>query len=708
MSTDRLEVYIGPHGSHHGIGSAGYPVRELGQAMQLVRGRRAPGQQAIIWVLPGVYRIPETLELGPDDSHTTIAATGGDVVFDGSAEIEGWCELVVRGRTVWSAPAPSRRFVSLYVDGTRRARPRFPRTGDLRIERQAGLDVAGDFDGTLFDGADRFRFVDGDIPELAEPDEVEVVVPHFWVQERMPIAAIDRAAREIVSTRRSIFALRDDAAQRFARYWLDNVGEAFGDEPGEWYLDRAGTVSGSAEPRLLYAPMPGETLEDAVISVPAIDSFVRVVGDPGVGRPVRDVRIEGITFRHAGFEETPAARAPFGVREDELLPTGVDFAAAVQGATEATGAIVLTGARDCVLVGGGVERVDGYAIEFGPGTRGSLVSGMLLRDLGAGGVRAGGSADAASELFCRANEVSDNEIVAGGRVYPNAVAVLFQHGADNVIAHNHIRDFFYTGVSVGWVWDYAPSPSTGNLIAFNHIHDLGQRRLNDTGGIYLLGIAPGTIVRGNHVHDVLCRNYGGWGIYLDQGSSHVVVESNVVHDCSHQAFHVNYGRENTVRNNVLAFGGESQVAVTKPEAHRPFTFSHNIVVGRGTPAFAGRDDHRDIRTLVVESDLNLYWDEQPVEGALFAANGGYDPSLSWWLAEPMDAVWTAAGRDMHSIVADPGFVDAAGGDFRVLPGGPAERLGIDVPDATLAGPRAEGRRTHPLRGRTLPDLPIPR
>ena len=217
MPTDRLEVYIGPHGSHHGIGSATYPVRELGQAMRLLRGRRAPGQQAVVWVLPGTYRMPETLELGPDDSHTTIAATGDGVVFDGSAEIAGWSETVVGGRTVWSAPAPERRFVSLYVNGARRSRPRYPRNGELRIERQVGLDVRGDFDGTLFDGSDRFEFAEGDLPSLADPAEVEVVVPHFWVQERMPIASIDRGRRELVSSRHSIFALRDDATQRFGR-----------------------------------------------------------------------------------------------------------------------------------------------------------------------------------------------------------------------------------------------------------------------------------------------------------------------------------------------------------------------------------------------------------------------------------------------------------------------------------------------------------
>ncbi|MGW5366412.1 hypothetical protein [Actinopolymorpha pittospori] len=74
----------------------------------------------------------------------------------------------------------------------------------------------------------------------------------------------------------------------------------------------------------------------------------------------------------------------------------------------------------------------------------------------------------------------------------------------------------------------------GNLIAYNHLHHLGQGLLNDMGRVYLLGEQPGTVVRGDLIHDVECANYGGWGIYLDEGSSHVVVEGNICHDMSGQ------------------------------------------------------------------------------------------------------------------------------------------------------------------------------
>ena len=102
-------------------------------------------------------------------------------------------------------------------------------------------------------------------------------------------------------------------------------------------------------------------------------------------------------------------------------------------------------------------------------------------------------------------------MVSGGRGYPGCVAILLQHAAHNVVAHNEVCDFYYSAVSVGWVWDYHPSVSVGNVVEGNHLHHLGQGELNDMGGVYLLGIAPGTVVRRNHIHDVRCRNYGGWG-----------------------------------------------------------------------------------------------------------------------------------------------------------------------------------------------------
>lgn len=704
MSTDRIEVHASPTASPYGDGSRGYPVRDLHAAIRLVRLRREPGQRAVIWLAAGEYRQRTRLDLTGADSFTSFVAADSEAtpVITGAVPITGWRTVEVGGRELFAAAAPSFSGRCLYVNGQRADRPRHPRDGYRWIEDVAGLDPAGDFVGTLFDGSDRFGFAAGDVPPLADPSRVEVVVPHYWVQERMPIIELDHERRMIISSLRSIFALRDDAAARFARYYLDNVAEALGEAPGEWYLDHDGRLTGADGPQPLYCPRPGETTDGIEARMPILDAFVRLAGTAAA--PVREVRFEGIAFEEADFAEVPPATPPFGVREDPVLPPDGRFAADVQAASTVPAALQFEHARSCVLLDCRIERVGGYAISLGPGSRGNLISGSVFRDLGAGAVRSGGALDPGSPDVNEDNEISDNVIERGGRSYPSCVAVLLQHGAHNVIAHNTISDFRYTGISVGWVWDYGPSPSVGNVIEGNHIHDLGRGLLNDMGGVYLLGIAPGTVVRGNHIHDVRCANYGGWGIYLDEGSSHVVVEGNVVHDVSSQAYHHHYGRESIIRGNVFAFGGQGQVSITRPEPHVSFTFERNVVVGQGSPAFVGSAGDKSVQRYRIVSDLNLYWDFEPIDGAVRAADGArrLDESgvMAFAVTEPLDRAWREAGHDRHSVDADPGFVDVAGRDLRVRPGSPAEELGITVPDPNGVGPRPVEQRLHPLAVRT--------
>ncbi|WP_136055708.1 right-handed parallel beta-helix repeat-containing protein [Microbacterium sp. K24] len=711
MSTDRIEVYAAPDGSPYADGSHGYPANDLAHALALVRKRREPGQRAVIWMAGGEYAHAAPVSFTAEDSFTSVVAAdpSNPPVLRGSVRIAGWRPVTINGVEAFAAPSPRSVARRLYVDGVAAARPRHPRDGFLRVEEQTGLDPAGSFVGTLFDGAASFRFADGDIPALAQEHAVEIVVPHYWVQERMPITAIDRETRTITSSLRSIFALRDDAAALFARYYLDNVAESFGEVAGEWYLDATGELIGASGPHVLYLPAPGVDIADLDVRMPVAEAFVTLDGTAEA--PVREVRLEGIRFAEADFDTVPAAVPPFGVREDPQLPVDGRYAADVQAASSVPGALRFSFARSCAMVGGAIERVGGYGVSLGPGTRGALISGVEFRDLGAGAVGSGGGIDALAADYNQANEVSDCLIERGGQVYPNAVAVLFQHGSHNVIAHNEIREFLYSGISVGWMWDYLHSPSEGNRIEGNHIHHLGGGLLNDMGGVYLLGIAPGTVIRGNRIHDVECANYGGWGIYLDEGSSHVVIEQNVVYDVSSQAYHQHYGREVIIRDNVWAFGRNGQISLTRPEDHVSFTFHRNIVVGDGMPAFVGYPDHRDIRGFGIDSDLNLFWDAEPIVGASRAANAtretGADGRVGFDIVEPLDDEWARRGHDRHSVTADPLFKDVEGRDLRVREGSPAELLGIRVPDVRGAGPRPVAERRHPLASPTLVDPFLP-
>jgi hypothetical protein len=172
------------------------------------------------------------------------------------------------------------------------------------------------------------------------------------------------------------------------------------------------------------------------------------------------------------------------------------------------------------------------------------------------------------------------------------------------LVHNEVAHTCYTGISVGWTWGYRETITRGILIENNLIHDICEGTLSDNGGIYLLGVQPGTVVRGNHIYGVTSADYGGWGIYPDEGSSHMIFEHNWVHDTSGSAFSVHYGRELVLRHNVFARPGEAFVNVSRAEAHISATLLHNVFIGPARASFRG--DYRGDILDAIASDANVF------------------------------------------------------------------------------------------------------
>jgi hypothetical protein len=106
---------------------------------------------------------------------------------------------------------------------------------------------------------------------------------------------------------------------------------------------------------------------------------------------------------------------------------------------------------------------------------------------------------------------------------------------------------------VGWMWTPEPTPCRENTIHANHIHHI-LNILRDGGGIYSLGLQPGSRITDNLIHDVQV-NVGraeSNGMFLDEGTKELVIENNIVFNIARSPLRFHKAHYPTmVRDNVL-------------------------------------------------------------------------------------------------------------------------------------------------------------
>lgn len=702
MGAYRLEVHANPLGSSFGDGSKEYPTRTLNGALSIVRRLRHNDQPVVIWLHEGDYELTAPLELSSDYSGVTFAAwREGDYIDEvritGAQSLDQWCEDSINGRRIWVSRVDAHAGRTLYVHGERMSRPRVPHEGYLRIAGQEDLDIHADLNATLFNGANKFSFDPAGVKGLSSIHAwpgMEAVIPHFWIQERLPIASIDMKHGIVRSDYQTMLCLKDGDGDQLARFYFDGVAEALGQYDHEWLLDGEGVLSTDAKPNgyedsvVLFAHAEGESLKDFTAVIPRLGQLLRIEG-------AHDIRFENVGFAYADWSQAPAAHPPFQMREDPLLDPQAQYASEPQGASTVPGAIELSHSTNCSFVDCSIEHVGGYGIRLDDGVKGTLISGCRMSDLGAGGVECGGAAASSDSGFNSHNEISDCIISDGGKVYPQAVAVFLRHGAHNTVAYNDISRFESTAVACGWRWDYGKNDSTDNRIVGNHLHHLGGDQLNWFGAVYTLGVSPGTVVSNNLIHDVKAADFGGWGILVDPATSGVEFTGNIIHSVSSECLHIKTGRANIITGNLLAYGGMGQISLAVPEDHIAAIVTHNVIVGDGTPAFAGSPGSASVKDVNLLSDANIIWDDAQEQQALLAADGSPDESGAWTMSKDLSDDWHAKGNDIHSVVTDPGISINQNGSVTVHDIELWQREGMKAVFAGVQGPRAKDKRMHP-------------
>lgn len=593
-----------------------------------------------VFLRTGTYALEAPLVFEPEDSGTaeapiTYAAFPGESpVISGGRPILNW---QVDG-AAWRASLPRTlsegwRFGVLYVDGALGLPARTPNWDGRRESLSASSFLRSVGPGPLL--RDSLAVNPVDVPNFTNPADVLFMVVHAWDSSYHRLAP-GLAVPGLVNFLPNYpgFAVFDHfdfgTWETEQPYCILHAKEAL-DAPGEWWLDTAAGV-------LHYRPKPGETPDNTVVVAPVAQRLIEIAGSAEA--PVTHLHFKDLHFAHANYAFGPdAPNATYNGLGSTLGPNIVP------------GAFLADGWQQSRIEGCIFSQLAGYAVELRFHCSEVTLTHNEMTVLGAGGVVIGKDLTTTNHHI----DIDNNWIHDGGTLFPGTIPIRLGRTSNNSVTHNEVSDFYLSGISAGDSLNYDPSTASDNLIAYNHVHHLGPGMLSDMGGIYTTGVSPGTEIRNNLVHDVFHApgGYGGWGIYLDEGSSETVVRDNVVHSTSSGGFHLHYGRDNLVENNIFAWSHSRQIERTRaePEPRESLNVQRNIFYFTNGLGFAGNWLDKKYRF-----DYNTYW-----------AVGADD------FVFPFGAFanWQAEGFDTHGRLLDPQFADPEAFDFSLPPTSPA-------------------------------------
>jgi parallel beta-helix repeat protein len=641
------------------------PLLTLESAVSLVKRLRAEGvERPLTIAITDDYYTDKPIEIRGVDK-LTIESFGGRKRIIGGTRIEGFGKDTFNGVACLSAPVSEeiaeRGFTDFFVNGNRARVTRFPSTGELYL---VDTDCAYSKDNPppfLYGHSKWFKVRKEDLAGLSGIENATINYMHYWIDEHSPIESYDPESGILTMKYLSRFtssAMYEEHESSSVKYYLTNLPNTFLNA-GEWYLDRSAA-------RVYYIPNEDETLADIEAFAPLTDKLFEIEGD--------DIRLRDLelTVTRCDYASTNVWHSDPPSADGEILTFGGD----IQSVCWAPGAISVSYSKRFTIEGCYLHGVGPHGILLGNGVTRARIENNEISDIAAGGIKiSGGKAgsdekDISGDCIIRKNHIHD----CGVRYFAGC-GVLIMDASNNEISDNEIHDLKYSGISVGWVWGYADSSTYGNVIRRNHIHHIGSDELSDMGGIYLLGKQQGTVVSENRIHDVCCLFYGAWGIYLDEGSSFITVENNVVYRTKTSSFHMHYGSHNVVRNNIFFGEGSSNIRPTREEDHERLVFENNILITDGLPVYSPHAKAEG----GIGAGRNVIYMKDNTEGVILRNKDGVVYTVSEWCEK--------LGRDEGSVFEDPKIPSLAEYDFTLAPDSPAIALGFKPLPENVAKPK---------------------
>ncbi|MFI8946683.1 right-handed parallel beta-helix repeat-containing protein [Streptomyces sp. NPDC053750] len=510
------------------------------------KARTETGRDVRVLLQDGTYERTEPLRLGAADSGgegrtvTWAAAPGARPVLSGGRAVTGWAP---NSDGTWTAAVPAGVTPrQLFVDGKRAVRARGASCAaavcDATKAGMTGADATG-------------------IARWQRPTDAEAVIRVRWRNYHCRIAGV---SGDLLTFAQPCWTNSSSGTDRTGPAWdsttVDSTrysGVAFFENAPE-LLDRPGEFAWNSETHTVtYLPRKGENMRSARTVAPHTERLLVLDG-------AHDITVGGIGFAYAAYRQPDTDEGYAGAQAGLTLTgaTGpVDHAG--RHYTKPTAAVTVRGGRHIRIDRADFSRLGGAGAVLEAGTEDSSLTRSSFTDLSSGAIYVGDTEPRPREALAgERNTVAYNTISRSGVEYTDSVGIWAGYEAELTVEHNTLSHLPYSGISVGWGWNQPEAQVSvlrDNRVTANRITDVMEvaHAQHDGGAIYTQGAQPGTVVSENYINRSAFGNTerDGNGIYLDEQSSHILVERNVITRIGYKwvSNWADYGVENTARSN---------------------------------------------------------------------------------------------------------------------------------------------------------------
>lgn len=599
-------VFVATNGNDSNSGSVSAPFKTLQKAIAAIRGSATHR----IYIRQGTYYVGSTIYLGNKDNGLRINSYPCErATLDGGELLTNWKSL---GGNVYSTVVSN---PPTYFDFSAFGqRQRFATSG-VYDPAQPEISSWQYVESNIKDSSgkprlDAFKFKAGDLNKADIPYLTGMVSENFaWSRQKESFAAV----KSIDWTNRIVYLYsnmteKPDAGtfRLLNNYrWIRRSGEF----AWEW---------GST--KTLYTRQDNSSFKSSAV-LPRLGSIFSITGG-------NDIQILNLNLQH----------------------------------THTKGSAIEVKDSSRIAIGGNSFKIVGTAVDMERTTY-SSVAGNVMDQLGASGI--------VLSMGVTNNKIYANKIRHIGQVYKFTAGVSLSGSSDNIVSQNDVVEAARYGISQK---DWSPDTiNWRNQIINNWVYN-ACKETGDGGAIETLGRQQnntGTIIKGNYVEyynglggSPLQKGFKGFGVYLDDKSSGMTLENNIVRQngFGYAMFYVHGGDNNVIRYN-RGVGNHKDNKFVRLE----HTF--NGTDSSGNTIYDNPKNTRVERNIVYYSSYN---------GDYSWYGGGGDAIVNYNLLVNT-AKFNEYGKaqDANSILtATSPFVNAGSGDFHLKSGSDAGKLSI--------------------------------